>query len=173
MDLQKLIRDIPDFPKKGIIFKDITTLLKNPAGLNDAAEQILALVKDLGITKVAGIESRGFILGGLLAARLQAGFIPIRKPKKLPAPVYSESYDLEYGTDTIEMHKDAITAGDIVLLHDDLLATGGTAKAACNIIEKAGGKIVHISFIIELAFLHGKDKLQGYEISSLIKYDGE
>lgn len=173
MDIKELIRNVPDFPKNGIQFKDITTLLKDAAGLQETADQILSKVSGLGITKVAGIESRGFILGGLLAAKLNAGFVPIRKPKKLPAPVFAESYELEYGSDTIEMHQDAIVPGDLVLLHDDLLATGGTAEAACKLIEKAGGTIVHISFIIELSFLPGRDKLQGYEVSSLINYSAE
>ncbi|MCE1188804.1 MAG: adenine phosphoribosyltransferase [Ignavibacteria bacterium] len=172
-DLKDFIRDVPDFPKKGIIFKDITTLLREPAGLTEAVNQIYEIVKDKGITKVAGIESRGFILGGILAEKLHAGFIPIRKPGKLPSEVYAESYELEYGTDRIEMHVDAINPGDVVLLHDDLLATGGTAQAACKLIEKAGGTIAHISFIIDLTFLNGAEKLSGYEISSLIQYDGE
>ena len=173
MELKKLIRDVPDFPKKGIVFKDITTLLKDSRGLSAAAEKLYELAKNKMITKVAGIESRGFILGGLLADKLNAGFIPIRKPKKLPSETISESYSLEYGTDSIEIHKDAIVKGDKVLLHDDLLATGGTMEAACKLIEKLGGEVVQISFIIELDFLKGRDKLSKYEVHSLINYDSE
>lgn len=170
MDLAKLIRDVPDFPKKGIIFKDITTLLKNPEGFNAVLEELYENCKNKGITKVVGIESRGFIFGGALAAKLNAGFVPIRKPGKLPYKKLSESYSLEYGTDSIEIHQDAVTAEDIVLLHDDLLATGGTMKAACNLIEKLGAKVVQISFLIELDFLSGREMLDNYEIVSLIHY---
>lgn len=173
MNLKDTIRDIPDFPKKGIIFKDITTLLKEPKAFSIAAEELFNLAKNKKITKVAGIESRGFIFGGLLAQKLNAGFVPIRKPGKLPAETISESYSLEYGTDSIEIHKDAIIPGDIVLLHDDLLATGGTMEAAVKLIEKLGGRVAQISFLIELSFLKGRDKLNGYEIHSLIKYDSE
>lgn len=173
MNLKDTIRDVPDFPKKGIVFKDITTLLKKPEALSLAAEELYNLGKNKKITKVAGIESRGFILGGLLAQKLNAGFVPIRKPGKLPAEVISESYSLEYGTDSIEIHKDAIEPGDVVLLHDDLLATGGTMEAACKLIEKLGGKVIQISFLIELNFLNGRDKLKKYEVHSLIQYDSE
>ncbi|MDQ7815943.1 MAG: adenine phosphoribosyltransferase [Melioribacteraceae bacterium] len=173
MNLKDTIRDVPDFPKKGIVFKDITTLLKNPEALSLAAEELYKLAKNKKITKVAGIESRGFILGGLLAQKLNAGFVPIRKPDKLPAETLSESYSLEYGTDSIEIHKDAIESGDIVLLHDDLLATGGTMEAAIKLIEKLGGKVAQISFLIELNFLNGRDKLKSYEVHSLIQYDSE
>jgi len=173
MDLRNLIRDIPNFPKEGIIFKDITTLLKNSKGLSNAAEELYNLAKGKGITKVAGIESRGFILGGIVAQKLDTGFIPIRKPGKLPAEKISESYSLEYGTDSIEIHKDAIQPGDKVLLHDDLLATGGTMEAACKLIEKLGGEVVQISFLIELSFLNGREKLNGYDVRSIIQYDSE
>ena len=173
MELKKLIRDVPNFPKDGIIFKDITTLLKLPDGLIGAADELVELAKNIGITKVAGIESRGFILGGVLAEKLKAGFVPIRKPGKLPAETLSESYSLEYGTDSIEIHKDAIQPGDKVLLHDDLLATGGTMEAACKLIEKLGGEVVQISFLIELTFLNGRDKLKKYNVHSLIEYDSE
>jgi len=172
-NLADFIRDVPDFPKKGIIFKDITTLLKNPEALKETSSILYDLAKDKGITKVAGIESRGFIFGGLLAEKLNAGFIPIRKPNKLPAEKISETYALEYGTDTIEIHKDAIIPGDKVLLHDDLLATGGTANAAVKLIEKLGGEVVQISFMIELVFLNGRELLKGYDIQSLIKYADE
>ncbi|MEW6507903.1 MAG: adenine phosphoribosyltransferase [Bacteroidota bacterium] len=173
MNLKDTIRDVPDFPKKGIVFKDITTLLKNSAALSLVAEELFNLAKNKKITKVVGIESRGFIFGGLLAQKLNAGFVPIRKPGKLPAEKMSESYSLEYGTDSIDIHKDAIEPGDIVLLHDDLLATGGTMKAACNLVEKLGGKVAQISFLIELSFLNGRGKLSDYEVYSLIQYDSE
>ncbi len=173
MEFKKLIRDIPNFPKQGIIFKDITTLLKNPEGLNNAADELVNSIHGKHITKVAGIESRGFILGGIVAQKLGAGFIPIRKPGKLPAESISESYSLEYGTDRIEIHKDAIQKGDKILLHDDLLATGGTMEAACKLVERLGGEVVQISFLIELNFLHGRDKLKKYDVRSLIQYDSE
>jgi len=170
MDLKNTIRDIPDWPKKGIIFKDITTLLKEPAALKTASELIYDQVKDLGITKVAAIESRGFILGGALALKLNAGFIPVRKPNKLPADTVKIQYQLEYGTDTLEMHRDAIVPGDRVLLHDDVLATGGTAAATVSLIEQIGGTVAGCSFIIELGFLNGTSKLSGQKIFSLLKY---
>lgn len=173
MELKNLIRDVPNFPKHGIIFKDITTLLKNPEGLSDAADELVNFLQNKHITKVAGIESRGFILGGIIAQKLGAGFIPIRKPGKLPAETISESYALEYGTDRIEIHKDAIQNGDKILLHDDLLATGGTMEAACKLVERLGGEVVQISFLIELNFLHGRDKLKKYDVRSLIQYDSE
>ncbi len=173
MELQNLIRDVPNFPKKGIVFKDITTLLKDPVGLSGATEELYNFAKEKKITKVAGIESRGFIFGSLLAHQLKAGFIPIRKPGKLPADKISESYSLEYGTDSIEIHKDAIVEGDRVLLHDDLLATGGTMEAACKLVEKLGGKVIQISFLIELIFLNGREKLKQYDIRSIIQYNSE
>jgi adenine phosphoribosyltransferase len=172
-DLKQYIRDVPDFPKKGIIFKDITTLLKNPVALKLTLDILYDKVKDLKIDKVVGIEARGFIFGALLAEKLNAGFVPLRKPGKLPAPVFQQTYELEYGTDTIQIHKDAITEGDRVLLHDDLLATGGTAKAACDLIEKIGGKMVHALFIMELSFLNGRKKLKNYKVDSLINYSSE
>lgn len=171
--LKLLVRNVPDFPIPGIMFRDITTLLKDNEGLNLALEQLNEIARGKGINKVIGIESRGFILGGALAQKLNAGFVPIRKPGKLPAATISESYVLEYGTDKIEIHKDAISPGDKILIHDDLLATGGTMAAACKLIEKMGGEIVQISFIIELTFLAGRDKLKDYEVVSLIKYDSE
>ncbi|MEJ2495365.1 MAG: adenine phosphoribosyltransferase [Ignavibacteriaceae bacterium] len=172
-DLKKYIRSIKDFPKKGIMFRDITTLLQEPKVLSETLEQLINFTRGLKIDKVVGIESRGFIFGSLLADRLNAGFIPIRKPGKLPAETVSETYELEYGTDKIEIHKDAIKTGENVLLHDDLLATGGTAEASCKLIEKLGGKIVQISFLIELTFLNGKEKLNKYDVRSIIKYDSE
>ncbi len=173
MDLRNIIRTVQDFPKPGIGFKDITTLLKNPEGFQEAAKQLLELTKDLQITKVAGIESRGFIFGSVLAEKLNCGFVTIRKPGKLPAETVKETYSLEYGTDAIEIHKDAISPGDKVLLHDDLLATGGTAKAAINLIEKLGGEVVQVSFVIELPFLKGRELLNGYDVRSLVQYDSE
>jgi adenine phosphoribosyltransferase len=172
-DLKKYIRSIKDFPKEGIMFRDITTLLQNPKALKETVDQLYAFTNGLNIDKVVGIESRGFIFGSLLADKLKAGFIPIRKPGKLPAETESETYELEYGTDKIEIHKDAINPGENVLLHDDLLATGGTAEASCKLIEKLGGKIVQVSFLIELTFLNGKEKLNRYDVRSIIKYDSE
>ncbi|NOX65532.1 MAG: adenine phosphoribosyltransferase [Chlorobi bacterium] len=173
MDLKKLVRDVPNFPIEGIIFKDITTLLKDPEGYSETLDKLYNLAKNKGIAKVIGIESRGFIFGGALAEKLNAGFVPIRKPGKLPAETVSESYELEYGTDKIEIHKDALQEGDKVLLHDDLLATGGTMEAACKLVEKLGAEIVQISFIIDLTFLNGKEKLKDYDVQSLIEYDSE
>ncbi len=173
MDLKKLIRDVPNFPIEGIIFKDITTLLKDKDGFSDTLNKLYNISKNKEITKVIGIESRGFIFGGALAAKLNAGFVPIRKPGKLPAEKLKEEYTLEYGTDSIEIHKDAINENDIVLLHDDLLATGGTMAAACKLIEKMGARIAQISFIIELDFLKGKELLKDYDVQSLIHYSGE
>lgn len=173
MELKDLIRSVPNFPKEGIIFKDITTLLKDPNGFKETLSQLVKLAENKGVTKVIGIESRGFIFGGALAEKLNAGFIPIRKPGKLPAAKVSESYVLEYGTDSIEIHKDAIQPGDKILLHDDLLATGGTMKAACNLVEKLGAEVVQISFLIELTFLNGRSKFENYDLHSLIQYDAE
>ncbi len=173
MDLKKYIRNVIDFPKEGIMFRDITTLLKEPVALKSTLDELYELAKDLKVTKVVGIESRGFIFGSMLAEKLNAGFIPIRKPGKLPAETESQSYDLEYGTDTIQIHKDAIKIGERVLLHDDLLATGGTALAAANLIEKLGGEVVQISFIVELSFLNGRDKLKNYDVKALVDYRNE
>ena len=173
MELKSLIRDVPDFPKKGIVFKDITTLMKNPEGLSKTADELYKYAENMKITKIVGIESRGFIFGGILAQKLNAGFIPIRKPGKLPAETISESYTLEYGIDTIQIHKDAIQPGDRILLHDDLLATGGTMEAASKLIERLGGEVVQISFLVELTFLGGREKLKKYDVRSLIQYDSE
>ena len=173
IDLKKYIRGVKDFPKKGIMFRDITTLLKDPEASKQTLDLLFNYAKDLNVTKVVGIEARGFIFGALLADKLDAGFVPIRKPGKLPAEKESATYALEYGNDTIEIHKDAIQYGEKVLLHDDLLATGGTAKAAANLIEKLGGEVIQISFIIELTLLNGRDKLKNYDVRSLIEYDTE
>jgi adenine phosphoribosyltransferase len=172
-DLQKYIREVKDFPKKGILFKDITTLLKEPEAIAAALKQLHGFTKDLKISKIVGIESRGFIFGAMLAEKLNAGFVPIRKPGKLPAETESITYALEYGTDTIQIHKDAIKVGERVLLHDDLLATGGTAQAAVKLIERLGGEVVQISFIVELTALKGRVQLKNYDVRSLVEYDDE
>lgn len=172
-DLKKYIRSIKDFPKPGIMFRDITTLLKDPTALKLTMLNLYEAVKDKNITKVVGIESRGFILGGILAEKLGCGFVPARKPNKLPAEKISETYYLEYGEDKIEIHQDAIQSGDKILLHDDLLATGGTMEAACKLVEKLGGEVVQVSFIIELSFLKGREKLSKYDIHSIVVYDDE
>lgn len=172
-DLKKYIRCVPDFPQKGIVFRDITTLLKNPAALKEAIKQLYESTKGLKIDKVVGIESRGFIFGAMLAERLNAGFVLLRKPGKLPAETEKEFYDLEYGQDSIEIHKDAISPGDKILIHDDLLATGGTAKAAIKLVEKLGGEVVQVLFLIELSFLNGREKLKSYKVKSLIDYTSE
>jgi len=172
-ELKKHIRNIKDFPKEGIMFRDITTLLKEPKAFNKALDELLSFTDGINIDKVVGIESRGFIFGSLFAQKLGVGFIPARKPGKLPAETESATYQLEYGEDKIEMHKDAINPGDKVLLHDDLLATGGTAEAVIKLIEKLGGEVVQVSFLIELSFLNGRDKIDGYDIKTLIVYDDE
>ena len=154
--LIKSIREIPDFPIPGILFYDVTTLFKEPEALNELADTLYEMYKDKGITKVVGIESRGFIMGPVLATRLGAGFVPIRKPGKLPAETIQESYNKEYGTDTIQMHKDAIDENDVVLLHDDLLATGGTMEAACKLVKQMNPKKIMVNFLIELKELNGK-----------------
>jgi len=170
MDLLKHIRNVPDWPQKGIQFKDITTLCKDHGPFKVSCDQIIEHYKDKGINKVAAIEARGYVWGGVIAYHLGAGFILIRKPGKLPYKVFKESYELEYGTDSIEMHIDAVDKGDKVLIFDDLLATGGTAKAAARLIEQAGGTVSGIAFVIELTgSLHGRDQLQGYDIMSLVE----
>jgi adenine phosphoribosyltransferase len=171
MDLKQKIRSIPDFPKAGILFRDITTLLSDAAGFAYVVEQLARRYQDRAVDVVAGIESRGFIIGGAIAHQLKKGFVPIRKPGKLPAEKLSVSYSLEYGTDRVEMHTDAIAQGARVLLVDDLLATGGTMKAACELVEKAGGEVVECAFIIHLADLPGEQLLKKYSVFSLIAYD--
>ena len=170
MNLKPYIRDIPDFPSKGILFKDITPLLNNPSAMNQAAEALLNLIGNLKIDKVVGMESRGFFFGPLLASKLNVGFVPVRKPGKLPAEKISLTYDLEYGSDTLEIHSDSIRKGDSVLIHDDVLATGGTAKATCDLIESLGGEVVQCNFLMILGFLKGRDKLNGYDVKSIIEY---
>ena len=170
MDLLKEIRNVPDWPKPGIQFKDVTTLAKNPAAFKESCDLIINKYKKKSIDKVAAIEARGYVWGGVIAYQLGTGFILIRKPGKLPADIITEEYELEYGTDRKEMHVDAVKESERVLLFDDLLATGGTAKAACNLIEKAGGIVEGLAFVIELTgSLHGRDKLEGYEILSLME----
>ena len=171
--LEASIRTVPDFPKQGIMFRDITTLLKEAAAFREAVDLMHERYRDQNIAKVVGIESRGFILGAALALRLGAGFVPVRKRGKLPAPVIEQEYSLEYGTDKIEIHKDAIIKGERVLIHDDLLATGGTVSAACKLVESLGGTIVGLSFLIELSFLHGRQQLATYDVHSIIRYDTE
>lgn len=169
-DLKKLIREVPDFPKKGINFYDITTLLLDPEGLEGTIDALTELCRGMQIDTIIGVESRGFIFGTPLAYQLGTGFIPVRKPKKLPSKTVSVSYDLEYGTDTLEMHKDAVGKGHRILIVDDLLATGGTAKAVVDLVEKAGGVVAGLLFVIELDFLEGRKKFEGYEVKSLIHY---
>ncbi len=173
MDLQSHIRNVQDFPKEGIGFKDITTLLKDGQAFRAAVDELSAPFAEQGISKVVGIESRGFVFGTVMAYNWNIGFVPVRKPGKLPADTLREEYELEYGTDSLEIHQDAIMAGEKVLIVDDLLATGGTAAATVKLVEKLGGDIAGIAFLIELAFLSGRKKLEGHRILSLIKYDAE
>lgn len=168
--LKDLIRDVPDFPKPGIIFKDITPLIKDPNGLKTTLDLLAEPFKNTGISAVAGMESRGFIFGVSVAERLGVGFVPIRKPGKLPSETVSEEYALEYGTDTLEMHKDALAPGDKVLIIDDLLATGGTAAATIKMIEGVGATVAGIGFVIELDFLNGRQKLGDVAVHSLINF---
>ncbi len=170
MNLQDYIRDIQDFPKPGIGFKDITPLLISPEATAFCLEKLVNSLQNQKIDKVIGVESRGFFFGILLAQKLNAGFIPVRKPKKLPFNTISASYELEYGTDTLEMHIDAIQKGDKVLIHDDVLATGGTAKAVCELVEQLGGEIVQMNFLMELSFLNGREKLGNKEIFAVLTY---
>jgi len=172
-DLKKLIRSVKDYPKKGVVFRDITTLLKNGKAFKKAVDQLYKKYEGKKIDLVVAVESRGFILGGALANRLGVGFVPVRKFGKLPADRIEQKYDLEYGTDSLEIHKDAVKKGQKVLIVDDLLATGGTLQAACKLVEKLGGKVVGILVLIELSFLKGREKLQNYELFSLIKYARE
>jgi adenine phosphoribosyltransferase len=169
-ELKKLIREVPDFPKAGINFYDITTLLQNAEGLKNTIDALAAKFDGEKVDTVIGIESRGFIFAPILAYRLGAGFVPVRKPGKLPYEKVFVSYALEYGQDTLEMHKDAVGDGHRVLIADDLLATGGTAKAVVDLVEGLGGKVVGLGFIVELEFLPGRKKLEGYDVRSLLKY---
>jgi adenine phosphoribosyltransferase len=169
-DLKAHIREVPDFPKPGILFYDITTLLKNPLALRMTVDRFVWLFAGQRIDKVIGIEARGFMFGPIVAYDLNAGFVPVRKPGKLPAKTIRQSYDLEYGSDAIEMHEGAIEPGERVLIVDDLIATGGTALAAARLVESAGGTVAGFGFIIELTFLPGREKLKGYEVEALIQY---
>ena len=169
-ELKNLIRSIPDFPKKGILFRDITTLLQNPRGLKKAIDEISKKYEAEDIDTVVGIEARGFIFGGAVACRLNAGFVPVRKEGKLPHETVKVTYELEYGTDTLEVHKDSIKKGARVLIVDDLLATGGTASATAQMVQGLGGDIRGIVFLIELTDLKGREKLKSYPVFSLIKY---
>jgi adenine phosphoribosyltransferase len=170
IELKNYIRNIPDFPKAGILFRDITTLLKDKQAFKLAIEALVNKYKNKKIDKVVAVEARGFILGGVVAHKLGVGFVPVRKPGKLPAKTNSVTYALEYGTDTLEMHHDAINPGEKILIVDDLLATGGTVKAVTDLVKQLKAKIVGIVFLIELTALKGKDKLKGYPVFSLIKY---
>ena len=168
--LKQLIREVPNFPKEGINFYDITTLLKDADGLKQTIDALADGFRGQEIDTVIGVESRGFIFAAPLAYHLNAGFVPVRKPKKLPAEKVSVSYDLEYGQDTLEIHRDAVGNGHRVLIADDLLATGGTARAVCDLVEQLGGIVVGLVFVVELEFLPGREKLTGYDVRSLIKY---
>lgn len=167
--IEDYIRNIENFPKEGIQFKDITTLLKNPEGLQRCKEDLIKLIGDQKVDKVVGMESRGFFFASLIAQEYKAGFVPVRKPGKLPAETISETYQLEYGQDSLEIHVDAIQRGERVVIHDDVLATGGTAQAVCKLVERLGGEIVQLNFIMQLDALNGKDKLGGYDIKSVMK----
>ncbi len=170
MTLNQYIRDIQDFPKEGVVFKDITPLLANPKAVRECMALLMNNLKDRKIDKVVGVESRGFFFATLIAYELGVGFVPVRKPKKLPFDTISASYELEYGTDTLEVHTDAIKPGDRVLIHDDVLATGGTIKAVCELVERLGGEIVQCNFLMELSFLHGRDKISKQEVYAPLVY---
>ena len=174
VDVRLLIRTVPDFPKPGILFRDITTLLKDAAGFRSVVEELAAAYRDDGVDKVAGIESRGFIIGAALAYRMQAGFVPIRKAGKLPAENFGQDYELEYGADRLEVHRDAIDAGERVLLVDDLIATGGTAEAALRLIRIAGGTVAGCAFVIDLPDLGGRARLEsaGFPVLALCRFPG-
>jgi adenine phosphoribosyltransferase len=170
-DLKKLIREVPDYPKPGILFYDLTTLLKDQRGFRSVVDQLCEHYAGKKVDIVAGIEARGFIFAPALAYRLGAGFVPVRKPKKLPWKTASVTYQLEYGTDQLEVHQDAVRKGQRVLLSDDLLATGGTAAAAINLVRQLGGEVAGAAFAVELSFLNGRSKLPGVDVFSLLKYD--
>lgn len=170
MDLKKYIRNIPDFPEKGIMFKDITTLIKEPEPFKYVIDTVVNKYKNENIDKLVSVEARGYIFGGAIAYHLNCGFVPVRKPGKLPAETISKEYTLEYGSNTVEIHSDAITKGERILVFDDLLATGGTVLATCQLVEQLGGKVVSCAFIIKLIYLHGDDKLKDYKVFSLVDY---
>lgn len=169
-ELKKLIREIPDYPKPGILFYDITTLLKDPKGLKETVDRMVEHFSGMKIDTVCGIEARGFIFAPVLAYHLGAGFVPVRKPNKLPGEREAVSYQLEYGTDTLEMHKDAVGPGSRVLIVDDLLATGGTASATASLVEKLGGEVTGLGFVVELEFLNGRHRLDAFDVFSLLQY---
>jgi adenine phosphoribosyltransferase len=169
-DLKAFVRDVPDFPKKGIIFKDITPILKDPDALQFAVDELADLLKDANPDQIVGIESRGFIFSPILAYKLKAGFVPVRKSGKLPAKTIRTAYSLEYGEAELEIHQDAIFRGMKVAVVDDLLATGGTARAAIQLVEKLGGQVVAVGFLVELGFLKGREKLAGHNVFSLVQY---
>ena len=169
-DLKSYITDVPDFPKKGIIFKDITSLLESPEGVKLCLESLLSELKNKQIDKVVAIEARGFFFGMLLAQSLNVPFVPVRKPGKLPRKVITQSFDLEYGSDVLELHEDAIQPGDKILIHDDVLATGGTAEAVCKMVESLGGQIVQCNFIMKLDFLEGSKKIEPYPVYAVMRY---
>ncbi len=170
LDIEDYIRIIPDFPKPGVVFKDITPLLASPEATTACVQQLMELIKGLSIDKVVGVESRGFFFGTLLAQKLGVGFVPVRKPGKLPFDTIKEPYELEYGWDALEIHEDAISKGEKVVIHDDVLATGGTARAVCKLVEHLGGEVVQCNFIMQLDFLKGRQKLQGYDVASVLHY---
>jgi adenine phosphoribosyltransferase len=172
-DLPALVRDIPDFPKPGIVYKDITPILASADGLDAAVSALAAVTRNLRADIVIGAEARGFLLGPALARELGAGFVLARKPGKLPHETVRAEYVLEYGTDALELHSDAVAAGARVLVHDDLLATGGTAKALCELVEQLDGEVVACAFLIELTFLNGRERLAGYDVHALLQYDSE
>ena len=169
-DLKSYITDVPDFPKKGIIFKDITSLLESPEGVKLCLESLLSELKNKQIDKVVAIEARGFFFGMLLAQSLNVPFVPVRKPGKLPRKIITQSFDLEYGSDVLELHEDAIQPGDKILIHDDVLATGGTAEAVCKMVESLGGQIVQCNFIMKLDFLEGSKKIEPYPVYAAMCY---
>jgi adenine phosphoribosyltransferase len=171
--LKSYIRDVPDFPKPGIVFKDITTLLQNPKAFRETLRVLYDRYRDKGIDVVVAIEARGFIIGGALAHMLGAGFVPVRKVGKLPYKTHKIEYELEYGTDSVEIHVDAIRKGQRVLVIDDLLATGGTLAATCRLVEMLGGEVVEAAVLIELSYLHGRDKLKGYDLFTMAVYESE
>lgn len=170
MNFKNYIRDIHDFPEKGVTFKDITPLLKDAKALQAAADAMLKMIGNVKVDKVVGMESRGFFFAPILAAKLNAGFVPVRKVGKLPSDKISRTYALEYGNDTLEMHEDSINPGENVIIHDDVLATGGTAKATCELVEALGGKVLQCNFLLELLSLNGAAKLEGYAVKSLVSY---
>jgi adenine phosphoribosyltransferase len=172
VDLRGYIRDVPDFPKPGIVFKDITPLLLDPAAFDHAVRSLAAYARPLGVEVIVAAEARGFIFGGALARDLGAGFVPARKAGKLPHETVSVQYGLEYGLDELHLHSDALSGGTRVLIHDDLLATGGTSKAKIDLVEQLGGQVVGCAFVVELALLEGRHRLAGYEVHALVRYDG-